>query len=52
MMATVGIDLAKTVLHAVAMDAGGKVMQRRTLDRFQVAIARRLTIASPGHMRL
>ena len=33
MMATVGIDLAKTVLHAVAMDAGGKVVQRRKLDR-------------------
>ena len=33
MMATIGIDLAKTVLHAVAMDAGGKVVQRRKLDR-------------------
>ena len=33
MITTVGIDLAKTVLHAVAMDAGGKVVQRRRLDR-------------------
>ena len=33
MMATIGIDLAKTVLHAVAMDAAGKVVQRRKLDR-------------------
>ena len=33
MMATIGIDLAKTVLHAVAMDASGKVVQRRKLDR-------------------
>lgn len=33
MIATIGIDLAKTVLHAVAMDAGGRVVQRRRLDR-------------------
>ena len=33
MMATIGIDLAKTTLHAVAMDAAGKVVQRRKLDR-------------------
>ena len=33
MIATIGIDLAKTVLHAVAMDAAGKVVQRRRLDR-------------------
>ena len=33
MITTVGIDLAKTVLHAVAMDAAGKVVQRRRLDR-------------------
>ena len=33
MLTTIGIDLAKTVLHAVAMDAGGKVVQRRRLDR-------------------
>ena len=30
---TIGIDLAKTTLHAVVMDAGGKVVQRRRLDR-------------------
>ena len=33
MITTIGIDLAKTVLHAVVMDAGGKVVQRRRLDR-------------------
>ena len=33
MMTTIGIDLAKVTLHAVAMDASGKVVQRRKLDR-------------------
>ena len=33
MITTIGIDLAKTTLHAVVMDAGGKVVQRRRLDR-------------------
>jgi transposase len=33
MNTTIGIDLAKTTLHAVAMDASGKVVQRRKLGR-------------------
>jgi transposase len=33
MITTIGIDLAKTTLHAVAMDASGKVVQRRKLGR-------------------
>lgn len=33
MITTIGIDLAKTTLHAVAMDASGRVVQRRKLGR-------------------
>ena len=33
MITTIGIDLAKTTLHAVAMDASGRVVQRRKLCR-------------------
>lgn len=36
MITTIGVDLAKTRLHAVAMDASGKVVQRRKLDRVRL----------------
>ena len=48
MITTTGIDLADTVLHAVAMGASGKVVQRRKLGRVKL-----LEVAEqPGAVRV